>query len=229
MFSGESATALPGKATKSAHNELTPLVHAPLSSSRPKRTFRAAIVTVWFALWNCHPEASTGGFYAGDASSSKRRKNPGSPSIFRWGEGNRGLSPIVSNVRHHFMHRLVVCLFMSCAAHSAACAADSPFAGFKCKHDGNQQEMNACAFDDFKSSDKELNTTYVRVMAALSPPKQHQLRQQQRAWLKRRDPQCKDKARESEGGSIWPLEYYGCLRTVTAKRTKEIKAWSPNK
>jgi uncharacterized protein YecT (DUF1311 family) len=102
-----------------------------------------------------------------------------------------------------------------------ASATDEPFG---CKYDGNQQEMNACAVRDYKASDAVLNTTYKEVMLALPPARREEIRKEQRAWLKKRDPGCKAEAQLSEGGSIWPLEFFGCLQTVTEQRTKQLEA-----
>jgi uncharacterized protein YecT (DUF1311 family) len=85
--------------------------------------------------------------------------------------------------------------------------------------------MNACAFNDYKSADEKLNAAYKETIAALPAEKRDRLRKEQRAWLKRHDAQCYAKAKPVEGGSIWPLEYYGCLRTQTEKRTAEIAQW----
>ena len=104
-------------------------------------------------------------------------------------------------------------------AGSSFAAVESPFA---CKPDGNQQEMNECAQRDYRAADAALNIKYGEVMARLPVAGQATLRKEQRAWLRQRDLQCKAQTRSSEGGSIWPLEYFSCLRTSTEKRTKEL-------
>jgi uncharacterized protein YecT (DUF1311 family) len=96
---------------------------------------------------------------------------------------------------------------------------------FQCRPDGNQQEMNACAFRDHEVADRALNQTYKELMSQLPEGKQRDLRQQQRAWLKKRDSHCWAEAKPSEGGSIWAFEYYGCLRFTTERRTKELQSW----
>jgi uncharacterized protein YecT (DUF1311 family) len=96
---------------------------------------------------------------------------------------------------------------------------------FQCRADGNQQEMNACAFRDHEVADRALNQTYKELMSELPEARQRDLRQQQRAWLKKRDSHCWAEAKPSEGGSIWPFEYYGCLRSTTERRTKELQSW----
>lgn len=99
-------------------------------------------------------------------------------------------------------------------------AEDTPH--IQCNYSGNQQEMNACAVRDFKTADRSLNDKYKKIMLSLTPEKQQLLRRQQRAWLKQRDPKCKKEARLSEGGSIWPLEFFGCLDSITKQRTKAL-------
>lgn len=116
---------------------------------------------------------------------------------------------------------LLPCLFLACAC---ASAAQDDFE-IKCNPDGNQLEMNACALADFKRADAALNKQYKQAMARVSKKDQSRLRREQRAWLKQRDSGCKEEAKESEGGSIWPLEYFSCLASVTQKRTEELGVW----
>ena len=99
-------------------------------------------------------------------------------------------------------------------------AEDAP--DIQCNYSGNQQEMNACAVRDFKAADRSLNDKYKKIMLSLTPKKQQLLRLEQRAWLKQRDPKCKEGARLSEGGSIWPLEFFGCLDSITRQRTEVL-------
>jgi uncharacterized protein YecT (DUF1311 family) len=115
------------------------------------------------------------------------------------------------------IHWLIV-LLVACAGNAFA-AEDSPFT---CKPDGQQQEMNECAQRDYRAADAALHITYGQVMTRLPVAEQAALRREQRAWLRQRDLQCKAKTRASEGGSIWPLEYFSCLRASTEKRTKEL-------
>lgn len=108
---------------------------------------------------------------------------------------------------------------------SAAKPSTEVESAFPCKYDGNQQEMNACALRDYKQADLALNQRYKAVMAALPVARQKSLRQQQRNWLRNRDPRCKKEAEPSEGGSIWQLEYFGCLKAATELRTKAVEQW----
>ncbi len=99
---------------------------------------------------------------------------------------------------------------------------------FQCNYEGNQQEMNACAVRDYKNADFLLNEKYKATISKLSPEKQKSLRHQQRYWLQSRDPRCKADVKQSEGGSIWPLEYFSCLKAATELRTKAVESWAPN-
>ena len=94
-----------------------------------------------------------------------------------------------------------------------------------CKPDGTQQQMNDCAARDFRAADAALNIRYGEVMNALSAQSRVALRNEQRAWLKGRDPACKTATKASEGGSIWPLEFNACLEQSTRKRTAELERW----
>lgn len=92
--------------------------------------------------------------------------------------------------------------------------------------DKNQATMTKCSGEMFTYYDNELNVTYKKVMSSLSSDKRIQLRKEQRAWLKNRDPECKLTANESaKGGSMWPMLYNGCRSSSTSKRTPEINKW----
>ena len=109
---------------------------------------------------------------------------------------------------------------------SAATMSTDVESSFQCNYDGNQQEMNACALRDYKTADVALNEKYKVVLSKLSPEKKNTLRQQQRAWLRNRDPRCKAEVRQSEGGSIWQLEYFSCLKAATELRTMALEQWA---
>jgi uncharacterized protein YecT (DUF1311 family) len=92
----------------------------------------------------------------------------------------------------------------------------------ECNYEGTQQEMNACAFNEYKNEDKLLNETYKKIMQSLPKKQQNKLKQEQRLWLKQRDPLCQQEAKESEGGSIWPLMFYSCLSSSTKQRIEAL-------
>ena len=122
--------------------------------------------------------------------------------------------------------RVAVCSALAAvllAAVSVAAAAGD--GGFECKPGGVQQEMNACAVRDSRAADARLNSRYAAVMQSLPVDRRAALRVEQREWLRRRDPGCKAEAASSEGGSIWPHEFYGCLEASTRARTAELEDW----
>jgi uncharacterized protein YecT (DUF1311 family) len=92
----------------------------------------------------------------------------------------------------------------------------------QCNYEGTQQEMNTCAFDEYKQEYKLLNNKYKKIMQVLPKRQQNQLRQEQRLWLKQRDLQCQQEAKESKGGTIWPLIFYSCLSSSTKQRTEAL-------
>lgn len=135
------------------------------------------------------------------------------------GVGQRGRRP----------SRMRIAYCISLVAMVGSTAAPAGESSIQCKYDGTQQEMNACAVRDYKAADELLNIKYRQTLSVLSPETQQQLRQEQRTWLKQRDPQCKAQAKASEGGSIWPLEFYGCLQAITEQRTREFERWQVKK
>lgn len=89
---------------------------------------------------------------------------------------------------------------------------------------GTQLEVNGCARRKFQAADATLSIAYGSVMERLSTEKRAVLRREHRAWLASRDPVCKSKLRQAEGGSTWELEFYSCLEVSTRRRTEEVKA-----
>ena len=108
------------------------------------------------------------------------------------------------------------------AGAAQAASYDEPL---DCNPNGNQQQMNDCAVRDFRAADAALNIRYGEVMKTLSPQMRVALRNEQRVWLKGRDPGCKRASRANEGGSIWPLVFNSCLEKSTRKRTAELDRW----
>ena len=114
--------------------------------------------------------------------------------------------------------RALAVLAISTLASSAFAADDAT----RCNRNGNQLELNACAEQDYKASDAKLNVRYKALMASLSPDGQKALRDEQRAWLKQRDPGCRKRI---EGlGSIAPLEYSACQMELTDQRVRQLEA-----
>ena len=80
---------------------------------------------------------------------------------------------------------------------------------------------------DFENIDRELNVIYKQLKGSMPESKQKTLQNEQRAWLKKRDPMCRKKASdEAEGGSMWPMLYQSCRATSTQARIKQLKQWA---
>ena len=89
-----------------------------------------------------------------------------------------------------------------------------------CNDATNQNDMNICVEDGYKAADKALNDAWNR----LSGADKDRLRDEERAWIKRRDSDCKASAAENEGGSIYPTVYFGCMAEKTKARTRTLRA-----
>jgi uncharacterized protein YecT (DUF1311 family) len=96
-----------------------------------------------------------------------------------------------------------------------------------------QQEMNACAEEDWLAADEYLNEAYQVGMEAMKGidadlPKAEQgaavnLRNGQRAWITYRDATCAAEGYAMHGGSAEPLLIYGCYARLTAVRSEELQ------
>ena len=106
---------------------------------------------------------------------------------------------------------LAVALLLAC---TPACAGED------CNKATNQNEINRCAEDNYNGADRALNDAWGRLPDAAKA----KLRDEERAWIARRDGDCKAEAAESEGGSIYPTLYFGCLEKKTRERTVRLKS-----
>jgi uncharacterized protein YecT (DUF1311 family) len=96
-----------------------------------------------------------------------------------------------------------------------------------CAHAMVQQDMNICADRDYQKADGELNRAYKAAIAEQDGDGQKLLREAQRDWIKFRDAECAYEAAPNQGGSIYPMEYSGCLTGLTKARTRQIKGGQP--
>lgn len=87
----------------------------------------------------------------------------------------------------------------------------------------DQQTMNRQAEADAAVADKELNTVYKKVLAALDDEGKALLKTSQRAWIAYRDAEAKFAADEMRGGSAAPLLYSGALASLTKERVKRLR------
>jgi uncharacterized protein YecT (DUF1311 family) len=94
-----------------------------------------------------------------------------------------------------------------------------------CSRAVTQQDLNECAARDAKAADRKLNQVYQRLLAKQSGSQRAKLIDAQLAWIKFRDKACDFAYGRSGGGSIAPLHYSGCLRSVTMQRTKDLESY----
>jgi len=87
----------------------------------------------------------------------------------------------------------------------------------------SQQEMNRDARERYEKADAELNRVYKKLIAGLSKDEKNALTDAQLAWIKFRDANCACWASPNKGGSIYPLIYYGRMKTMTEERTAELR------
>jgi len=102
--------------------------------------------------------------------------------------------------------------------------------------------MDDCADFEYKQADVHLNKVYRRAVQYMNEDlaraqtqgdrKQIQyektamasLKEGERLWMSYRDIQCKAAAQQYEGGSMAPMIYSQCLKTLTDHRTADIKS-----
>lgn len=102
--------------------------------------------------------------------------------------------------------------------------------GFKCNPEGNQSEMNQCAYDDLQKADKKLNETY-QALIKKSGDKTYikKLRESQRAWVKFRDAEldamfsCEDDNVRVCWGSMIGMLHPIAKQELTEERTKRLQ------
>jgi uncharacterized protein YecT (DUF1311 family) len=123
---------------------------------------------------------------------------------------------------------LLPLLLLTC--YSVAAAPD-------CGSKNTQSEMNACAAQEFRAADAELNEVYHAIL------KQHasdalflkKLKASQRLWIQLRDadleaqfPLAPGQSAPVEYGSIYPLEYAIAKTELTRARARYLRAhWLP--
>lgn len=94
-----------------------------------------------------------------------------------------------------------------------------------CADAQSQNEMNQCAFEEYKKADAELNRVYQQLLPKLEAAHQEKLKAAQRAWITFRDADCEYEAFAFEGGSMQPLIRYSCLETATKARTAQLRGF----
>jgi len=91
----------------------------------------------------------------------------------------------------------------------------------------NMIAINACAGEQYKKADDELNRLFKEKISAIETPKnKDRFRDAQRAWITFRDKVCLYEARDlydQESGSSWGYHHDGCMEFYTKKRIEDLK------
>lgn len=101
-----------------------------------------------------------------------------------------------------------------------------------CEDPKTQMEMNACAGEDYRKADAELNTVWSEMKAYVQAAERDYSGQEgwwqtmlesQRVWLKYRDLHCRAEGYSFEGGSMQPMVMSYCKAHLTNERIKALK------
>ncbi len=103
----------------------------------------------------------------------------------------------------------------------------------QCKEDGNQLQLNQCAYEDFKKADKALNKAYSALRSKKKSNKTYltNLKISQRLWIKFRDAEldlifsCGEENKRICFGSMYPLLYNSEKANITQARTKVLQSY----
>jgi len=96
----------------------------------------------------------------------------------------------------------------------------------ECQLEGNQLELNQCAYFKFMKADADMNRLYKEQMSHLSPEPKSSLIASQRAWLVYRDRTCLYETGPREGsGSIWPMLDALCREKLTTQRNSLLSSY----
>ncbi|MEA1064787.1 lysozyme inhibitor LprI family protein [Apirhabdus apintestini] len=112
-----------------------------------------------------------------------------------------------------------------CLTFAALLIGQSAFAA-DCVDPQTQQEMNACAAQEYQKADGQLNATYQQMLTRASEKQRELLTVAQRAWLQVRDADCKFVSSGAEGGSAQSLAWNQCLADKTRDRNAFLTSLS---
>ena len=104
-----------------------------------------------------------------------------------------------------------------------------------CKDPQSQSEMSACTYIDYEAADAAMNAEWKPLLAIMKerdkdferkgddrPGYVAALLDGQRAWLKFRGAHCVSEGYFARGGSMEPMQLYGCEAKLTNERTKQL-------
>jgi uncharacterized protein YecT (DUF1311 family) len=114
-------------------------------------------------------------------------------------------------------------------APAAARQADDPVLAATASGE-SESDPQSVANKEFEAADKALNEAYQAARASMSDPRKIALRDEQRAWIKRRDKACSEReiaARSNgtvTGGSAMETEQLSCKAKMSTDRAKQLVA-----
>jgi uncharacterized protein YecT (DUF1311 family) len=88
---------------------------------------------------------------------------------------------------------------------------------------GSTPPMHDCFAAEYAGWDKALNAVYQTRMASLDPVAKTQLRDEERAWLKRTKAKCEHAGDDEAGGSLQGIEIQSCYLDETILRTVYLR------
>jgi uncharacterized protein YecT (DUF1311 family) len=92
-----------------------------------------------------------------------------------------------------------------------------------CESRGSQAEASACAHEEYKAADAELNKIYGQLAGVLDAEDKASLKESELAWIKYRDSACVFESSQYKGGTMRGMIESFCLTRVTRARTAELK------
>jgi uncharacterized protein YecT (DUF1311 family) len=103
----------------------------------------------------------------------------------------------------------------------------------RCNPEGNQMQMNQCAYEDFLKEDKALNSVYKALRSKYKNDRSylHNLKKSQKLWIKFRDREldliftCNHSNISMCFGSMYPLLYNGEKATITKQRSTTLRKY----
>ena len=88
---------------------------------------------------------------------------------------------------------------------------------------GMTMSMRGCISDEYDLWDRSLNTAYQALIASRAPAAKIELRDDERAWLKRTDHKCDRAGDDEAGGTLQQVEIDQCNLEERVKRTLYLR------
>ena len=91
-----------------------------------------------------------------------------------------------------------------------------------CDRYTTQTDISQCAIREMKKADARLGTVYNNYMKKLSPANKAHLKQNEIAWIKRKEQTCRNEGEEYAGGSMQGMIIAMCLEKKANERVNEL-------